>query len=158
MRYLLSHRLLQGRMAKWVVVLQEFDLEFISPKSTKALALAALMTDPINHVTTTQGWPPWLFCIHHIHGGPMVWGHPSIFTNTEVRGTLKPWGRRRIWHQAIRHLLIGDVCWALIYWCKSNLHFLSIRVGRLRGISKYQDSKLDLFGNLVICGINLLKD
>ena len=35
---------------------------------------------------------------------------------------------------------------------------MSIQVGRLIGISKYQDSKLDLFGNLVICEINLLKD
>ena len=45
MRYLLSRHLLQGQATKWVVVLQEFDLEFMSPKSTKALALATLMTD-----------------------------------------------------------------------------------------------------------------
>ena len=45
MRYLLSRRLLQGHVAKWVVILQEFDLEFVSPKSTNALTLAALMTD-----------------------------------------------------------------------------------------------------------------
>ena len=45
MRCLLSFRLLQGRAAKWAVVLQEFDLELVSPKSTKALALATLMTD-----------------------------------------------------------------------------------------------------------------
>ena len=45
MRYLLSHRLLQGHAAKWVVVLQEFDLEFVSPKNTKVVALAALITD-----------------------------------------------------------------------------------------------------------------
>ena len=44
MWYLLSRCLLQGRAAKWVVVLQEFDLEFVSPKSIKALALATLMT------------------------------------------------------------------------------------------------------------------
>ena len=45
MRYLLSHRILEGLAAKWVVVLQEFDLEFVSLKTTKALALATLMTD-----------------------------------------------------------------------------------------------------------------
>ena len=45
MWYLLSCCLLQGRAAKWVVILQEFDLEFVSPKSTKALALATLMTN-----------------------------------------------------------------------------------------------------------------
>ena len=31
-------------MAKWVVILQEFDLEFVSLKRTKALALSVLMT------------------------------------------------------------------------------------------------------------------
>ena len=45
MRYLLSCCLLQGRATKWVVVLQEFDLEIVSPKKMKALALATLMTD-----------------------------------------------------------------------------------------------------------------
>ena len=45
MLYLLRYRLPQGRAAKWVVILQEFDLEFMSPKSMKALALATLMTD-----------------------------------------------------------------------------------------------------------------
>ena len=45
MWYLLSHHLLQGRAAKWVVILQEFDLDFVSPKITNALALATLMTD-----------------------------------------------------------------------------------------------------------------
>ena len=45
MRYLLSHHLLQGQPAKWVVIFQEFYLEFISLKSTKALALATLITD-----------------------------------------------------------------------------------------------------------------
>ena len=32
------------------------------------------------------------------------------------------------------------------------------RFGRIRGISKYKDSKLDLTGNLVIYEINLLKN
>ena len=45
MWYLLSYRLLQGQAAKWVIVLQEFGLDFVSPKTTKALALATLMTD-----------------------------------------------------------------------------------------------------------------
>ena len=45
MCYLLSHLLLQGRATKWVVILQEFDLEFVSLKCIKALALAMLMTD-----------------------------------------------------------------------------------------------------------------
>ena len=45
MRYLLRYCLLQGCTAEWVVILQEFDLEFVAPKGTKALALAPLMID-----------------------------------------------------------------------------------------------------------------
>ena len=55
MRYLLSHRLLQGRAAKWAVILQEFNLEFVSPKIMKALALATLLTD-LSRLTTSS--PP----------------------------------------------------------------------------------------------------
>ena len=40
--------------------------------------------------------------------------------------------------------ILDGIYWALIYWCKSNLEFMSIRVGRLRGISKYKDFKARL--------------
>ena len=45
MWYLLSLHLLQGYMSKWVIILQEFNWEFVSPKITKELVLAALMTE-----------------------------------------------------------------------------------------------------------------
>ena len=45
MWYLLIRCLLQGQAAKWVVVLQEFNLEFVSPTIIKALTLTMLMTD-----------------------------------------------------------------------------------------------------------------
>ena len=53
MWYLFSCQLLQGRVTKWVVILQEFDLEFVTPKSTKALALASLTTD-LSPLSTPQ--------------------------------------------------------------------------------------------------------
>ena len=43
MCYLLSLRLVQGHVAKWIVILQEYDLEFVTPKGTKALVLDSLM-------------------------------------------------------------------------------------------------------------------
>ena len=55
MRYLLSRLLIQGHATKWVVVLQEFDLEYFSPRSKKALMLAMLMTDL---TTLTMSTPP----------------------------------------------------------------------------------------------------
>ena len=45
MHYLFIHLLVQGHVAKWIVILQEYDLEFVTPKRTKALALASLMAD-----------------------------------------------------------------------------------------------------------------
>jgi hypothetical protein len=43
MQYLLSHRQINGKFARWVVILQEYDLEFSTPKSKKALVLAELV-------------------------------------------------------------------------------------------------------------------
>lgn len=39
MVYLLRLRLIKGKIAKWIIILQEYDLELITPKSKKALAL-----------------------------------------------------------------------------------------------------------------------
>ena len=43
MHYLLSRRLVQGPATNWIVIFQEYDLELVTPKSTKALELASLM-------------------------------------------------------------------------------------------------------------------
>ena len=34
-----------GKYNKWIVILQEFDLEFVSPKSKKSLIFAQLISD-----------------------------------------------------------------------------------------------------------------
>jgi hypothetical protein len=47
MQYLLGHRQINGKFSRWIVILQEYDLEFSTPKSKKALILAKLiMTFP----------------------------------------------------------------------------------------------------------------
>jgi hypothetical protein len=45
MQYLLNRRQVNGKFARWIVILQEYDLEFSTPKSKKALVLADLVTD-----------------------------------------------------------------------------------------------------------------
>jgi len=45
MTYILSLQLLGGKYSKWIVILQEFDLEFIKSKSKKALVFAELLCD-----------------------------------------------------------------------------------------------------------------
>jgi hypothetical protein len=44
MQYLLSRHQVNGKFARWIVILQEYDLEFSTPKSKKALVLAELVT------------------------------------------------------------------------------------------------------------------
>jgi hypothetical protein len=42
MQYLLSRRQINGKFPRWIVILQEYDLEFSTPKSKKSLVLAEL--------------------------------------------------------------------------------------------------------------------
>ena len=41
----LTRRMIGGKYNKWIVVLQEFDLEFVSAKSKKSLIFAELISD-----------------------------------------------------------------------------------------------------------------
>ena len=43
MKYILSRQLLGGKYSKWIVILQEFDLEFTTTKSKKSLVFAELI-------------------------------------------------------------------------------------------------------------------
>jgi hypothetical protein len=53
MQYLLSRRQVNDKFARWIVILQEYDLDFSTPKSKKALVLAELvMTLPSNTTST----------------------------------------------------------------------------------------------------------
>jgi hypothetical protein len=44
MQYLLSQRQINGKFTRWIVILQEYDLEFSTPKRNKSLMLAELIT------------------------------------------------------------------------------------------------------------------
>jgi hypothetical protein len=45
MQHILTCQLLGGKYAKWIVILQEFDLEFDHAKSKKSLFFAELICD-----------------------------------------------------------------------------------------------------------------
>ena len=111
MRYLLSHRLLQGHVDKWVVVLQELDLEFVSPKSTKALALAALMTDlpPLTVSSPPKDDLPDDFLFIISTEDPWYRDILLYLRTQKFMAHLNHEDRQRIQHQSIHHLLIGDV-------------------------------------------------
>ena len=45
MYYILTRQVLRGKYSRWIVILQEFDLEFSKATSTKSLVFAELMCD-----------------------------------------------------------------------------------------------------------------
>ena len=45
MYHVLTHRVLGGKYSKWIVILQEFDLEFTKSKAKKSLVFAELIYD-----------------------------------------------------------------------------------------------------------------
>ena len=58
MMYILTKQLLGGKYSKWIVILQEFDLEFEKSKSNKSLIFAELMCDfPRNDIETVAEQP-----------------------------------------------------------------------------------------------------
>ena len=44
-QFILTRRMIRGKYNKWIVILQEFDLEFVSAKSKKSLIFAELISD-----------------------------------------------------------------------------------------------------------------
>jgi hypothetical protein len=44
-QYMLTRRVIGGKISRWMVILQEFDLDFISAKSKKALVFAELISE-----------------------------------------------------------------------------------------------------------------
>ena len=44
-QYVLSRRIVGGKFNKWIVILQEFDLDFQSTKSNKSLVFAELIAE-----------------------------------------------------------------------------------------------------------------
>ena len=111
MRYLLSCRLLQGCAARWVVILQEFDLEFVSQKIPKALTLSALMTDlpPLTTSSPPMDDIPDYFLFFICTDDPW-YGDILLYLQTQnFLAHFNHEDRRRIRHQAIHYLLVGDV-------------------------------------------------
>jgi hypothetical protein len=53
MQYFLSCRQVNGKFTRWIVILQEYDLKFSTPKSKKALILAKLVTTLPSDTTST---------------------------------------------------------------------------------------------------------
>ena len=60
MTYILSRQFLGDKYSKWIVILQEFDFEFIKFKSKKSLVLVELLYDlpSDSNATTSEPFIP----------------------------------------------------------------------------------------------------
>jgi hypothetical protein len=109
-QYVLTRRIIGGKYNKWIVILQEFDLDFASAKSKKSLVFAELMSDfprldedifhddsfMDEHIFLISSLDPW-------------YGDILIYLQTlKLPQHLSRDDRRRIRHQAKNYLIIGD--------------------------------------------------
>eukprot|EP00253_Pinus_taeda_P006912 PITA_06912 len=115
MTYILSRQLLGGKYSKWIVILQEFDLEFTSAKSKKLLVFAELICSLPSSASPshTKDHIPdeTLFLIGTLdpwYGDIITYLQTSSFRP----GTPKE-ARRRIRHQSQPYRIIGDTLYRL---------------------------------------------
>jgi hypothetical protein len=110
MRYILSCQILGGRYSKWTIILQEFDLLFISPEAKKSMVFAELMfglprvsTDPValdslpdESLFLIDSSDPW-------YGDILIYLQTQRFRLDSYKDD-----RRHIRHQAQHYIIIGD--------------------------------------------------
>jgi hypothetical protein len=111
MQYLLNRQQINGKFSRWIVILQEYDLEFSTPKRKKALILAELVTtfpsDNTNSPINTDFPDEHLF---YITLDDPSYGDLLVYLQTQKFGNhLSRDDRCCIRHQAPHYLLIGDI-------------------------------------------------
>eukprot|EP00253_Pinus_taeda_P018202 PITA_18202 len=115
MTYILSRQLLGGKYSKWIVILQEFDLEFTAAKSKKSLVFAELLCSLPSAAASSQIKElipdETLFLISTLdpwYGDIIVYLQTSSFRPETSKDA-----RRRIRHQAQPYRIIGDTLYCL---------------------------------------------
>jgi hypothetical protein len=111
MQYLLSRRQVNDKFTRWIVILQEYDLKFSTPKSKKALVLTELITTLPSDTTSTPintDFPD--EHLFYITSDDPWYGDLLVYLRTQKFGNhLSLYDRRRIRHQAPLYLLIEDI-------------------------------------------------
>jgi hypothetical protein len=114
MRYLLIRRKINGKFSRWIVTLQEYDLNFSTPRSKKALVLIELVTALPSDTTSTPintDFPD--EHLFYITSDDPWYGDLLVYLQTQKFGNhLSRDDHHRILHQAPRYLLIREI----LYW------------------------------------------
>jgi hypothetical protein len=110
MQHILTRQLLGGEYSKWIVILQEFDLEFECTKSKKSLVFAELICvfphSATENVAVDSLPNEFLFLIST---DDLWYGDIIIYLQTQTfRPTFSNTERRRIRYQARQYIIFGD--------------------------------------------------
>jgi hypothetical protein len=110
MQHILTRQLLGGKYSKWIVILQEFDLEFEHAKSNKSLVFAELICDfpysEMENVAVDSLPDESLFLIN---ADDIWYGDIIIYLQTQTfQPTFSSTDRRRIRYQARQYIILGD--------------------------------------------------
>jgi hypothetical protein len=111
-QYVLTRRIIGGKYNKWIVILQEFDLDFASAKSKKSLVFAELISDfprldedvihvdsfADEHIFLVSSSDPW-------YGDIVLYLQTLKFTQHLSRDD-----RRRVRYQAKKYTIVATLC------------------------------------------------
>jgi hypothetical protein len=110
MQHILTRQLLGGKYSKWIVILQEFDLEFDRATSKKSLVFAELICDfphPAMENVVVGSLPDESLFL--ISTDDIWYGDIIIYLQTQTfRPALSSTERRRVRYQACQYIILGD--------------------------------------------------
>jgi hypothetical protein len=110
MQHILTRQLLGGKYSKWIVILQEFDLEFDRATSKKSLVFAEIICD-FPHTTTEKVVVDSLpdESLFLTSTDDIWYGDIIIYLQTQTfRPNLSSNERRRVRYQARHYIILGD--------------------------------------------------
>jgi hypothetical protein len=110
MQHILTRQLLGGKYSKWIVIFQEFDLEFDRAMSKKSLVFAELICDFPHSTTKTVAFDSLpdesLFLIST---DDICYGDIIIYLQTQTfRPALSSAEHRRVHYQARHYIILSD--------------------------------------------------
>jgi hypothetical protein len=109
-QYMLTRRVIGGKISRWIVILQEFDLDFISAKSKKSLVFADLISElPVESGDVMLEESPIRGDMFFITSSDPWYGDILIYLQTLKCPTYASRDEHRcIHHQAKNYLILDD--------------------------------------------------
>jgi hypothetical protein len=110
MQHILTHQLLRGKYSKWIVILQEFDLEFERAKSKKSLVFVELICDlPYSETKNVAEDSLPDESLFLISSDDLWYGDIIIYLQTQTfHPDLSSTDHRQIRYQARQYIILGD--------------------------------------------------